>query len=228
MTDNRQIKDGLGNLFTVRMRDFSALSDGSVQRSMILATPYPLDYGAGGSFSHRALAPELPAAPALATAPIYAWQWPAATPAIIARVRVSAWATGTPFSVGPGWFSLHVARVFTAQATGGNVVSLAGNVNKLATAMASSASSIAYANGVPLTPGTWTLDPDPLDSAFYFAPTVADTMFTATPMVLLDKRNGEQPLILERNEGFVVTVTLPPAGSWQFAVTTEWSEVLVF
>lgn len=226
--DNKQIKDGLGDLFTVRMRDYSAGTDGSVQRSMILATPYPLDYGAGGSFSHRALAPELAAAPALASAPIYSFLWPAATPAIIARVRVAAWATGTPFSVGPGWFSIRVARAFTAQATGGNTAALAGNANKLASAMASSAASITFANGVPLTPGTWTLDTDPLDSAFCFAPTVADTMFTPTPMMLLDKRNGEQPLLLEQNEGFVVSATLPPAGSWQFAVTTEWSEVLVF
>ena len=54
MPDNRQIKDGLGNLFTLRMRDVSLNGDGSVQRNMMLDTLYPVDYGYGGVFQHCA------------------------------------------------------------------------------------------------------------------------------------------------------------------------------
>ena len=34
--------------------------------------------------------------------------------------------------------------------------------------------------------------------------------------------------MLVANEGFVIRATVPPAGVWSFAVTTEWAEVEIF
>jgi hypothetical protein len=56
MPDNRQIKDGLGNLFTIRMRDISTNNDGTEQRSMVFATALPVDFGGGAHFIEPAKA----------------------------------------------------------------------------------------------------------------------------------------------------------------------------
>jgi hypothetical protein len=225
--DNKPIKDGLGNLFTLRMKDVSAAGDGSIQQPLMAATLYPISYGAGGIYQHCARAPQL--GPGLNSVPIYSYRHSSATLlAAISKVRLTAWTTTPGFSPGYARFSLYTARLFTAQDTGGTAISFAGNVNKLATSMAPSVASIVYANTVPLTPGTRILDTDPLESLVVVAPTAASTPFTATPMLLLDKKPGEHPLLLANNEGFVVQTTVPFGGNWQFAVTLEWAEVPVF
>jgi hypothetical protein len=115
MTDNRQIKDGLGNLFTIRMRDFSAAQDGTEQRSMILATAYPVEYGNGGSY-HRSSKSNVLAANMAAQAPVYSFQWTSTTMlAVIRRVRMSAWSADTGFVAGLAMFDMTMARVFAGQ-----------------------------------------------------------------------------------------------------------------
>ncbi|HEY2243450.1 MAG TPA: hypothetical protein VGH47_04400 [Xanthobacteraceae bacterium] len=224
MADNKQIKDGLGNVFTIRMRDISAAGDGSVQRSMILTSPYPLDYGPGGEYQHYA-ASGVMAAAMPDNSPIYAFRWPVSTMyALIWRVKVTAWSV-TAFAGGFVAFNIYAARSFTAIGSGGLAADLSGNNNKLRTSMASSASSIAYSNTGGMTPGTRTLDAAPMDS--WVAPaTAAGVPFLDSPMVIFDKQLGEQhPLLLAQNEGFVVTAKVPNDGTWSFGVTTRWDEL---
>ena len=100
MADNRQIKDGLGNLFTIRMRDISTNNDGTEQRSMIFSTALPVDFGGGGSF-HRTSKSGTMAANSGAHSPIYSFQWPSATSvALIRRMRLSAWSIDVGFTPG--------------------------------------------------------------------------------------------------------------------------------
>jgi hypothetical protein len=229
MPDNRQIKDGLGDLFTVRMRDLSAAQDGTFQRSMILATPYPLDYGPGGVYQHRTRTTvDLPAGLAAASS-IYAFMWTNATQiALISRVSVTAWTTGVGFTAGIARFILYAARPFTVQDVG-VLINFAGNNAKMASAMASSIANIVYAgNGAALVPGTRTLDADPLQSMIVSAPTTLNTPFSPSPLALLDRCQGDHPLLLAQNEGFVVQATVPSTGTWQFAVTLDWAEVQKF
>ncbi len=50
--DNKQLKDGIGDLFSLRQRDRSTGGDGTLMQTMVLSTGYPLDYGTGVSRSH--------------------------------------------------------------------------------------------------------------------------------------------------------------------------------
>jgi hypothetical protein len=227
MADNRQIKDGLGNIFTLRMRDISSAGDGSVQCSIVRATPYPLDYGPGGEYQHYAasgvMAQAMPD-----NSVIYAFRWPAPTMlALIWKVKITAWSV-TAFAGGFVAFNIYAARNYTAIGTGGLTADLTGNNNKLRTSMASSGASIAYANTGGLAPGTRTLDTAPLDS--WIAPaTAAGVPFLDSPMTIFDKQVGEQhPLLLAQNEGFVITAKVPNDGTWSFGVTTRWDEVANF
>lgn len=225
--DNKQLKDGVGNLFTLRMRDKSASGDGSIQQTLLLSSGYPLDYGSGGMFQHCGKSGGMVAGLAAAS-PIYAFHWPANLSALIRRVRVSAWTLGTAFTAGLATFDLYAARAFTAQYGGGNVASLSGEAAQLRTSMNHSLAEIMYAATVALTPGTRTLDPDPLESKTITAPVTANAPFTAASLTLFEKLGDEHPLLLVANEGFVIRATVPAAGVWSFAVTTEWAELELF
>jgi hypothetical protein len=225
MADNKQIKDGLGNLFTMRMLDISSAEDGTVQRSMVLSTPQPVDYGAGGSY-HRTGKSGAMAAGLAAAAPIYAFQFTSATLlALVRRVRYQAWTLGTGFAAGIASVDMYIARAFTAQLTGGTVVDLTGNSSKLKTAMASSSASVVRAAAAQLAGGTYTLDPSMLETWNTAAPVGATTPFNATVINLFNKTQGDVPMVLAQNEGFILQATVPATGLWTFAVTTEWDEV---
>jgi hypothetical protein len=225
--DNKQLKDGVGNLFTLRMRDKSATGDASLEQTMVLSQGYPLDYGAGGMFQHCGKSGAMVAGLA-ANAPIYSFHWPANLIALVRRVRVSAWTLGTAFSAGLATFDLFAARAFTAQYGGGNVANLTGDAAQLRSTMAPSRTEIMYAATVALTVGTRTLDPDPLESRTVTAPVTANAPFSAGPLTLFEKLQGEHPLLLVANEGFVIRASVPAAGVWSFAVTTEWDEIEIF
>ena len=163
--DNRQIKDGVGNLFTLRMRDKSAIGDGSLEQTMLFASGYPLDYGVGGMFQHCGKSGVMVAGLA-ANAPIYAFHWPANLMALVRRVRVSAWALGTAFTAGLATFDLFAARAFTVQYGGGNVANLTADAAQLRTAMGAFACGNHVCGNRRAHAGTRTLDPDPLESAY--------------------------------------------------------------
>jgi hypothetical protein len=225
MADNKQIKDGLGNIFTIRMKDISALLDGSVQRSMIYASLYPLDYGSGGSFQHVAKSGVI-AAMMPANSPIYSFRWPAAgMMALIWRIRMMAW-TVTAFSGGLTTFDLFAARNFTASDTGGRAASLAGDNNQLRTDMSASGAAISWSDTSALIPGTRTLDLAPMESLFTPAPTADNTLFQLEPLLLFQKDKSDHPLVLGHNEGFVIRSSVPATTStWAFSITLEWDEV---
>jgi hypothetical protein len=225
MADNKTIKDGLGSPFTLRMRDVSAAQDGSLFATMVRATLLPIEYGTGGSFQHTAKSGVM-AAGLAAAAPIYAFRWPAASLALVRRIKLSAWTAAVGFAAGMASFDVMVARAFTAQYTGGSAADLSGNNTKLRTSMAGSLALIQYAGTAALTPGTRTLDADPADTLNVAAPTTVSTVIaTAT---LFAKAQGEHPLLLAQNEGFAIRATVPATGTWQFAVTAEWDEIQVF
>jgi hypothetical protein len=225
--DNKQIKDGVGNLFNIRMRDLSAVGDGSLQRSMILTSGYPLDYGTGGMFQHCAKSGVM-ASGLAANSPIYSFYWPASLLGLVRRVRLNAWTLGTAFAAGLATFDLFAARQFTAPYGGGALADLSGDHAQLRTSMGTSLAEIMVATTAALTPGTRALDPDPLDSRTVTAPVAINTTVTAGALTLFEKLQDEHPMMLVTNEGFVIRATVPATGLWSFAVTTEWDEVVVF
>jgi hypothetical protein len=231
MADNRQIKDGLGNIFTVRMRDISAANDGTVQRSMILSQSLPVDYGPGGSF-HRTCKSGVMVANMAASSPIYSFQWPSVTSlALIRRVRISAWSWNVGFTAGLVTFDVVTARAFTAQMAGGTQVNLSGNSGKLRTSMGSSQANVVYATTAPLTGGTFTPDPSPGTTETWATEVGVNpyTLITSGPMPvkLFEKAQGEMPLLLAQNEGFLIEATVPQTGTWSYTLACEWDEVPV-
>ena len=225
MADNKQIKDGLGNVFTLRMKDISPLLDGSVQRSMIYASLYPLDYGSGGIFQHVAKSGVI-AAMLPASSTIYSFRWASpGTVALIWRMRLMAW-TVTAFSGGIASFDLYAARSFTTFDSGGNLANLTGDNNQLRTSMASSSATIAWSATAALNPGTRTLDAAPMESLSTPAPATDNSLFQIEPLLLFQKDKADHPLVLANNEGFVITASVPQTNStWAFSVTLEWNEV---
>jgi hypothetical protein len=229
MADNRQIKDGLGDLFTIRMRDISAATDGTVQRSMVMAQLSPVDYGGGGSY-HRTCKSGVMVANTAASSPIYSFQWPSVTSlALIKRIRIAAWSWNVGFTAGLVTFDVITARTFTVQLAGGTQVSLVGNSGKLRTSMASSQANVVYATTTPLTGGTYTPDPVPGTTETWATEVGANpyTLITPGPMPikLFEKPQGEMPLLLAQNEGFLVEATVPQTGTWSFTLASEWDEV---
>jgi hypothetical protein len=220
--DNRQIKDAFGDAFGLRTKDVSATGDGSVQRPMYLATNWPIDYGTGGVYSHCARI-ALTAGIA-ASSPIWSFMWTANNMlAVIRRLKLNVDVTGTAFA-GAGTMHLDPYRAtsFTTPDSGGTQVNLAAQ-SKLRSSMGASLAVIMY--GSPLTPGTRTLDADPLDSIVLPVPSTPFAII-GSQVTIFDKHQGEHPLILAQNEGLVLRATPADAtGTWHCNVTCEWDEV---
>jgi hypothetical protein len=226
MADDKQIKDGLGNVFTVRMKDVSPNLDGTVQRSMVYASLYPLDYGSGGgSFQHVAKSGTIAAMLPL-NSPIYSFRWPSpGMVALIWRIRLMAW-TVTAFSGGLASFDLFAARSFTSSDGAGNTANFGGESNQLRTIMSESEAAICWSNTGALTPGIRTLDAAPMESMATSVPTSDNAIFQTGPIVLFQKDKADHPLVLAQNEGFVIAGSVPQTTStWAFSVTLEWDEL---
>ena len=225
--DNRPIKDGAGDIFTIRMRDISPAGDGTIMRSMLYTTPYPNDYTEGGAlggiFQHCARSGSM-ASGLAANAPVYSFQWNVGNVAAVRRVRVNAWTTTTAFAGGVALFDAYMARGFTSPDSGGIEPNLTGSQGKMRTSMASSFAAIQYSNTGAITPSSRVVDADPLNQIVATVPQIGGAMIFSNS-ALIDKPMGEHPLLLEAGEGFVIRATIPPVGTWQFTVTTEWDEI---
>jgi hypothetical protein len=223
--DNLQLRDGLANPFILRSKDVSAAGDGTIQRTMVLATPYPMDFGVGGSFHHTAKNGAVVMAAGLAaSAPIYSFRNPSSLLSIVKRVKIAAWTT-VGFTAGIATFDMLIARAFTAADTGGTASTLTGDNATLRTSLGTAGSTIMHSNTATLTPGTRTLDVGAVESWNTAAPVAASTPFNNVPMKLFEKLDAEHPLVLAQNEGFVIQATVPAVGTWSWSVTTEWDEV---
>jgi hypothetical protein len=226
MTDNTVLSDVDSNRYTLRSKDVSAAGDGSLRRSLVLSTAYPLDYGSGGCFHHTVRSGVM-AAGLTANAPILAFLNPSATMlAAIRRAKLTAWSLGTGFAAGMTAFEMYVARTFTTLDSGGVATSLTTPQTKLRTSMGASVCSIQHSSTATLTAGTRTLDTGPVEAINVTTPTTTFTNLVAPPgNVLFNKAQGEHPLLLAQNEGFVIQASVPSVGTWSWAITLEWDEV---
>src|SRR4029078_11555537 len=103
-------------------------------------------------------------------------------------------------------------------------ISPAGVSNKLRNTMSDANVAVMIANTGALSPGTRTLDANPLASITGSVPSVAGNQILA-PYTLIDQRIGEYPFVCVPNEGFVIQGTVPATGTWAFSVTSLWEEV---
>jgi hypothetical protein len=113
------VKDSSGNGFNLRTQDVSSAQDGSLRRSLVFATPYPVDYAGGGCYQ-CSIQSNTVGAGLNAGAPIYSFRFVSGSMvALLRTLCLSAWSMDTGFAYGQAMFEVFVARSYTVGDTGG-------------------------------------------------------------------------------------------------------------
>lgn len=209
--------------------------DGSTFRA-VRATNRPVDHGALGSYSWGGFTGILPAALA-ANSEVFQFRWSDATRlAVIHKVRISACVSTTFFAAGvPVQIDMVKATGWSAAGSGGTRVTPAA-LMKRRTSMGSSlvaANDIGIATTAALTAGTKTLETVALAACCAPGPITASLngqiIAPGTTIFEADAADGEHPLVLAQNEGFVLrSVAVPATGTWTMTVQVSWAEVTAY
>lgn len=156
--------------------------------------------------------------------------------ALVHKVEVQSAIVAVGTAIGPHGFELVPARSWSVAGSGGTRISTAGDNLQTETAEnASQVNDMGIATTGALTVGTKTLDANAqgnaLSGILTGAATVQQTaqLLAKTPLWQSDEE-GDMPLVLAGNEGFVVRTTHvgPAALTYVFAVHVVWSEVTAF
>jgi hypothetical protein len=186
-----------------------------------------------GSF-HLGAASGLIAATAI-NSPLFSFRWAPGTGQFCAIRRISL---GVMTTTGPtsaqliGW-NLLMARSWTASDSGGTALTPAAAVvsagtNKSRGSLQNSvATDIRIATTGALTAGTRVLDTQPLNSQYaWIGATTAGVGTTLTNTNMIAYNSNDYPILLQNNEGFVITLALASVVMvHQIMVNVEWIEV---
>lgn len=194
------------------------------------------DPSKAGSFSIGCLTGILPAALA-ANSEIFQFRWTDPSKlAVIREIMISAAVSTTFFAAGvPVQIDLVKATGWSGQGTGGTAIAPAATLKKRSSMPSSLVASgdIRVATTAALGAGTKTLEgnslaaiaaPGPITSSL--APQI---IAPGTLLWDVEPANGEHPLVLAANEGFVIrSVAVPATGTWTAAFNVDWSEVAAY
>lgn len=156
--------------------------------------------------------------------------------ALIYKVAVSAGIVAVASAIGPIGFEIVPARAWTAAGSGGTRIAISGDNLQTETALSTpQVNDIGIATVGALTVGTKTLDANAQGNVIAGVLTGAATVQQVAPLldktVLLDSDGeGQQPLVLANQEGFVVRTTHvgPAALTYVAGFTVVWVEVAAF
>lgn len=206
--------------------------DGSTFRAQRV-TARPTDHGALGSYRYGGFTGVLPAALA-ANSEIFQFRWTDATRlCVIKEVKIDACVSTTFFAAGvPVQIDLVKATSWTAAGSGGTRVSPAALLKKR-TSMGSSliaASDIGISTTGALTAGTKTLETYALAAIAAPGPITASLNGQIIPpgtvLFRAEEGDGQHPIVLAQNEGFVIrSVAVPATGTWTAKIQVDWTEV---
>jgi len=186
----------------------------------------PPEYGSLGIY-RKTMQSGTMAAGLAADSPVFSFRWSHATYlGVVQKIILNGMgSSATGFTAGFANFRVYPARTFTASDSSGTAGTISGNNAKLRTNMATtSVGDIRISSTATLTAGTRTLDTDAIGGYAFTIDTTANKQFI-TPTVLFD---GDMPLVLATNEGFVIQATVPATGTWIFGVTVHWAEVTAY
>jgi hypothetical protein len=188
----------------------------------------PPIFGRGDYYSLDTLSGTM-AAGLAAAAPVYSIRWTSLThEALIRRISVAMSSLGTAFTAGVGKFEVVAARSFSASDSGGSSILPATDKQKLRTAFATTRfGDMRQSTTATLTAGTRTLDTNPLRQVFFAIGTATNTVYLPTVIVFGALVDADHPLILVKDEGFIIRATVPATGTWQFNVALEWIELSI-
>lgn len=196
----------------------------------------PFDCGALGAYRYGGFTGILPAALG-AGSEIFQFRWTDATRlAVVRKVRISASVSTTFFAAGvPVQIDLVKATGWTGQGTGGTAVTVGTTLKTKSTMGASlvAAGDIRIATTAALGAGTKNLEGNSMASVLGAGPITASLNGLIIPPGTLlfeaETSDGENPIILVQNEGFVVrSVAVPATGTWTAAIDIAWTEVTAF
>lgn len=185
-----------------------------------------------GSLGMYALAATTGVIAAATTGEIFQFRWTDPTRlAAINRVQIAACVSTTFFAAGvPVAVDMVKATGWSAQGTGGTGITPDASLKTKGSMGASllAAGDVRIATTAALGAGTKSLGAIPLGAVVGAGPT-ASPGFIFWPNTLLwdvQVTDGEHPLTLAANEGFVVrSVAVPATGTWQAAIIVNWSEI---
>lgn len=202
----------------------------------LAVTVKPVDHGSLGAYLWGGFTGVLPAALA-ANSEIFQFRWADATRfAVIRKVRISCAVSTTMFAAGvPIQIDMVKATGWTVQGTGGTGYTI-GAMLKRRFNMGSSlivSGDVRAATTAALGAGTKTLETVALSSIAAAGPiTGALNGAIINPGTILwqaEVGDGEHPLVLVANEGFVVrSVAVPATGTWSCAMNVDWAEVSAY
>ena len=185
------------------------------------------DYGSLGIYSIGGTSGTIVAGSFSSAASIFSCRYAFTNIVLIKKIIISAANITTAFTAGLINFSLFFARSCTAQDSGGNGLNPVGDSNKFRVSDAVSNIINTIANTGALTPGTRTLDAQPLAQVQTSTPNVVGAP-VLMPYPIWDSRLGEYPIVLANNEGFVIQATTPLVGTFQFTIQVTWEEVTIY
>jgi hypothetical protein len=196
----------------------------------------PFDHGALGHYRYGGFTGIIPAALA-AGSEIFQFRWTDSTRLCVMReIRLSACVSTTFFAAGvPVQIDVMKATAWSAQGTGGTAVTPAALL-KRETSMGSTllaAGDMRIATTAALGAGTKTLETYAMAAVVAPGPITASLNGAIVPpgTILWEAQtaDGEHPLILVQNEGFVIrSVAVPATGTWMAAIGLDWAEVTSF
>ena len=153
--------------------------------------------------------------------------------AIITEVTVTGMRATTAFAVGVITLKATIARAYTVNGSGGTALGFTGDNAALRTNMADSAvSDFRIATTAALTAGTAVLEDNDIgqitthsSGGFSAAtPIIGSIYLPTTTLFRADIQNGQYPLVLASDEGFVVRATVPATGVWTLGLLVKWAE----
>lgn len=209
--------------------------DGTTFRA-VRTTSRPVDHGALGAYAFGGFTGILPAALA-ANSEIFQFRWTDATRmAVIRKIRISAVVSTTFFAAGvPVQIDLVKATGWSVQGTGGTGAAPAATLKRRSSMGSTLVASgdIRIATTAALGAGTKTLEGNSLTAIVAPGPITASLngqiIAPGTILWQAEVGDGEHPLVLVQNEGFVVrSVAVPATGTWTASVTVDWAETTAY
>lgn len=158
--------------------------------------------------------------------------------AAITEIGVTGMLATTAFSAGTITIKATVARGWTADGTGGTALEFGGDSNidnaALRTNMSDSlVGDYRIATTASLGAGTKVLEANDIGQIVTHSsggvgsatPIIGSIYLPTLTLFKPDISNGQYPLVLAADEGFVIQVTVPATGVWSLGTVVRWAEV---
>ena len=195
----------------------------------------PFNYTTYGQYQLGVTTGIIPATP-LSSAEVFQFRWNPADTSLLACIReveISAAVTTTMFAAGvPVSIFMTKATAWTAVGTGGAGITPAA-LHKMKTTMASTGlvandARVMTTDATGLGAGTKTLEGNHIAHVVAGGPITGslDGTFVkpGTKLFKADVANGDHPLVLASQEGFVIRAIAPATGTWRMSINVKWDE----